>query len=323
MSKADGLEISREQLLALTEFRNLQTLGKIALFVAIMALLSWGAWNSELEAVDLLAYFALGYMWMGMVTFMHEATHNTLFPKKWQNWVFGIITMIPLVVTFVSFKEDHLEHHRYNRSPKDPDAFTMGRRGVLDFIAFYAYIVAGALLTLIHFTFIYPIKYFDRRRWAIHCGEIALKAVCYIAFLSWAQRHGVRGEVLALWFAPVIAFSVFNSMRFLVEHYETPWNTGKLAGTRTVISNPVHSFFWNNINFHAGHHLYPRVPCYNLVKLHRLLEAQIVASGAVIDKSYVAVFAKAVMCGPESEARLTQALERRQRKTAPQLRHRP
>src|SRR3546814_20526383 len=62
---------------------------------------------------------------------------------------------------------------------------------------------------------------------------------------------------------PVLCFSFFNAMRFISEHYETPWNEGKLTGTRTVISNPVHSWFWNTINWHIGHHVFPRVPCYN------------------------------------------------------------
>jgi fatty acid desaturase len=309
--RPDSTTITREQLQNLMEFRTPRTLAKLALFVAIMAALMAGAWTSGSLALDWLAYIGLGYMWMAMVTFMHDATHNSLFPKKWQNWAFGIVSMIPLVVTYVSFKEDHLEHHRYNRSPKDPDAFTMGKRGIGDFIAFYAYVIAGALLTLIHFTFIYPVKYFDLRRWAIHLGEIALKLLCYAALIGWAHRRGLHGEVLEIWLLPVLVFSVLNSMRFLVEHYETPWDAGKLAGTRTVISNPVHSFFWNNINFHAGHHLYPRVPCHNLVKLHALLEPEIKSSGAIIDRSYLAVFAKALMRGPETEARLSKALAAR------------
>lgn len=73
---------------------------------------------------------------MGIVTFMHEAMHNTLFEKKWKNWTFDII-MIPLMASLVALKEDRLEQHRYNRSRDDPDAFTMGKRGVFDFITFY------------------------------------------------------------------------------------------------------------------------------------------------------------------------------------------
>ena len=65
-------------------------------------------------------------------------------------------------------------------------------------------------------------------------------------------------------------------------------------------------------SYHAAHHLYPRVPCYNLVKLHYLLEPEIRSAGSIIDQSYLAVFAKALIRGPESEPRLAAALQRRQ-----------
>src|SRR3546814_16299765 len=90
-------------------------------------------------------------------------------------------------------------------------------------------------------------------------------------------------------------------MRFGAEHYATPWNVGAMAGTRSVISNPVNAFFWNNINWHIGHHAYPTVPWYNLVELHGLLEKQIAASGAVVDKSYLRIYFKAICCGPEMQ----------------------
>jgi fatty acid desaturase len=77
-----------------------------------------------------------------------------------------------------------------------------------------------------------------------------------------------------------------------------------MAGTRTVISNPVNSFFWNNINWHIGHHVYPTVPWYNLQELHRVLEPQIQACGALVDKSYVGVYIDALRWGPESPAHL-------------------
>src|SRR3546814_18260862 len=85
---------------------------------------------------------------------------------------------------------------------------------------------------------------------------------------------------------PVLCFSFFNAMRFISEHYETPWNEGKLTGTRTVISNPVHSWFWNNINWHIGHHVFPRVHCYNLVELHKLIEPDNDGLGRLVDKGF-------------------------------------
>ena len=82
-------------------------------------------------------------------------------------------------------------------------------------------------------------------------------------------------------------------MRFIAEHYETPWNEGQMLGTRTIISNQVHSFFWNNINYHIGHHVYPGVPWYNLQKLHAALLPEIQRTRAVVDPSYFGVLWKA------------------------------
>src|SRR3546814_10674898 len=113
-------------------------------------------------------------------------------------------------------------HHRYNRSYQDPDAFTMCMRGLLDFVLFYGYIAAIALLSFLHFNLLYPIGKFNRRNWAIHIGETLFKIVVYSVLLTWAYRHGVLDKTLALVLCPVLCFSFFNAMRFISEHYETP-----------------------------------------------------------------------------------------------------
>ena len=289
--------------------RPLLTWPKFAMLVVTMALLTAIAWETDLTWVDWPCYVALGYLWMSIVTFMHDATHDSLLPRRWQNFVFGIVSMLPLPVTFIAFREDHLRHHRFNRSPLDPDAFTMGRRRIADFIVFYLYLAVGGALTVLQFALIYPIQFFGWRPWTIHLLEIALKAAAWTALLLWAAGQGLTGEVLALWLWPLMFFSFFNSLRFIAEHYQTPWDQGNLLGTRTVTSNPVHSFFWNNINWHIGHHVYPKVPWHNLVLLHERLEPQIASMGGVVDPGYARVCWDALVRGPESETRLTRFLD--------------
>lgn len=312
MNEPQRPRISREDLERLRQHRLLPNLIKIPLFLVFMVLLTLVAWDTTSTVVRWSSYIAIGYLWMSMVTFMHDATHNAMFHSRLANLVFGIVSMIPIFVTFITFKEDHLEHHRFNRSPADPDAFTMGRRGFGDFVLFYSYLLIGGLLSLIHFNFIYPVKKFDAKLWGIHLFEIALKAVVCWLVLNAAADQGVLVKTLEVWLWPVFFFSLFNSMRFIAEHYGTPWNRGQLAGTRTIVSNPVHAFFWNNINWHIGHHVYPNVPWYNLVELHRLLEPQIAAAGAVVDRGYLTVFLDAIRNGPESEERLERTLASRQ-----------
>jgi fatty acid desaturase len=304
MSHPASPRIAKCDLDRLRAFRLLPNLTKIPLFIGLMVACGVVAWNSESAWVRWAMYIASGYLWMGMVTFMHDALHHTLFRSHLANWVFGILCMLPIFATFVAFRADHIEHHRHNRSPRDPDAFTMGRRGFGDFLLFYSYALIGGLLSFLHFNFIYPFQKFNTRQWIIQLIEMALKAGVYFTVLSWAARHGVMDKVLALWLWPVLVLSLLNSMRFIAEHYGTPWNAGQMAGTRTVTSNALHSFFWNNINWHIGHHVYPTVPWYNLQELHRVLEPQISACGALVDRSYMAVYFEALRAGPESPARL-------------------
>ena len=108
---------------------------KIPLYYAMIVGAGNVAWHTEAAWLRWAMYAGIGYLWMSIVTFMHDCTHGVLFEQQWKNWGFGLFSTLPIIVTFIAFKEDHLEHHRYNRTCKDPDAFTMGKRGVGDFCA--------------------------------------------------------------------------------------------------------------------------------------------------------------------------------------------
>ena len=275
---------------------------KIPVFYGIWIGLGAIAWNSPHLAITWLCYLAMGYMQMGIMTFMHDCTHSVLFKKKWKNWAFGVFAIAPILISFICFKEDHLLHHRHNRSAKDPDAFTMGKRGIGDYILFYAYAMFGVFLTAIQFIFIFPLQKFTGKKALIHWSEIAFHVIVVVTVFNWASRQGIASEVFEIWFWPLIFFGFFNSVRFVAEHYGTPWNSGQLAGTRTIISNQINSWFWNNINYHIGHHVYPAVPWYNLQVLHAQMLPEIERQNAIVDKSYFAVFFYAMVRGPESIA---------------------
>jgi len=206
----------------------------------------------------------------------------------------------------LAFKEDHLAHHRYNRSAKAPDAFTMGQPTLGDFLPFYAYVLVGGVLAILQFVLLYPAQKFRGSKLALHCAELALRGVVYTGLILWTMHLGVVDRFLKLRLLPGYMFSLLNSMRFLAEHYDTPWGAGQLLGTRTVIRDQAHSFFWNNINYHIGHHVYPGVPWYNRQKLPAAIAPELGRRGAVVERSYLAVFWRAGLRGPESRARNAQ-----------------
>jgi fatty acid desaturase len=44
--------------------------------------------------------------------------------------------------------------------------------------------------------------------------------------------------------------------------------------TRTVILNPLFSFLYSNMEYHIEHHIFPKIPFYNLKKLHKVIKSQ-------------------------------------------------
>ena len=44
--------------------------------------------------------------------------------------------------------------------------------------------------------------------------------------------------------------------------------------TRTVILNPFFSFLYSNMEYHIEHHIFPKIPCHNLKKLHEVVKDQ-------------------------------------------------
>lgn len=274
--------------------------GKIILFIGLWIGAGAVAWNVENIWAKVLCYLFMGYMQMAMATFFHECTHNVMFAEEWKNWVFGIVGFIALVAPYTSYRDDHLLHHRYNRTKKDTAAFTMGKRGWLDFAVFYTYVTAGIVLLLINFNFVHPFLFLKGKKFWLHWFEVALHVVVYVGVGMWAAHYGVLNKLLEVTLWPLLVFSYLNSFRFLAEHYGTPWERGQLAGSRTIISNPVHSWFWNNINYHIGHHVYPAVPWYNLKKLHYLMLPQIEKEGGIVEKSLIAAVVRIILSGPET-----------------------
>ncbi|MEP6605679.1 MAG: fatty acid desaturase, partial [Nitrosospira sp.] len=56
---------------------------KIPVFYGMWIGLGAIAWNSPHWTITWLCYIAMGYMQMGIMTFMHDCTHSVLFKAKW------------------------------------------------------------------------------------------------------------------------------------------------------------------------------------------------------------------------------------------------
>ena len=94
--------------------------------------------------------------------------------------------------------------------------------------------------------------------------------------------------LLHAWLIPMLIINTLVNVRGMsqhtfLEHYDDP-----VAGTRSILTNRVTRYFMCNENYHLEHHLFPRVPWYNLSQLHRVLKGQLDARQAPFIRSYFA-----------------------------------
>lgn len=106
-----------------------------------------------------------------------------------------------------------------------------------------------------------------------------LRLVCYttllttFAYLRLATGRNWGNYFLLLWALPMLtSFAYYMVLRDVYQHANA--DDGKLTNTRVFFCDP---FTWWAIfvygqDMHVPHHMYPAVPHYNLLKLHRLLQ---------------------------------------------------
>lgn len=290
--------IAPELLRPLLQVRRRRALAMIALHGGCWAVAGFGLVTTEAWWLKppLFALAAAGVM--GLIQLDHEAWHGNLFRSRRGDRLFGEALSLLVGIAFAPMRHDHLAHHRYNRTARDPDAYNVGRRSVGLTALFYAVVAFGLPLSLIYFNVLYPLQHFDARAKRRHALVLAAYALFYTVLFSALARHGALGPAFEAWLLPVLLASPLNGLKSIADHYDNVWQGDRFHTATTARSNRVITFWLNGLNYHLDHHLYPRVPGYNLPALHRHLRPQLLAAGAPVYDSYREVALGALRAGP-------------------------
>ncbi len=93
-----------------------------------------------------------------------------------------------------------------------------------------------------------------------------IAAISAVVYLTWFFP---RAMLICYWL-PYLVMYAYASLRPYIEHAAT--EGGVPLDTRSRTSKLLTFLEFGN-NFHLEHHLYPKVPCYRLARLHRYLSS--------------------------------------------------
>jgi fatty acid desaturase len=223
------------------------------------------------------AFFLVGRAIVRFNILGHEAVHRTLFSNRSVNdfvgrWLLSYHAWVP----FELYRRGHLDHHRDEMGPREPDAdlyanypvtrASLRRKLVRDATGQSGWKILKGLLRGLHNPGTRP---------------VALRIVgAQLVLLAAAAAFGRPELWLFLWFLPWLTlWQVLNRLRAIAEHGGMMRSSDRRRTTHHVRQTPL-ARFWlvpYRVGWHLAHHVDMGVPCWNLPHFHR----ELVASGWV------------------------------------------
>jgi fatty acid desaturase len=265
----------------------LQTLGYLAMFCLTGGAAIYSSFHC-LIGITLLFIFIHGMVCAFHINAVHELGHGTVFKTKTLNVFFTRLISFLGWINYEMFNASHTRHHRYTLHQPDDLEVTLPIKVILRRI-------------LVH-----GIIHWDGFRWPIRntirvaCGRFEgewektlfpVGSAEARAAIHWA-RGMLAGHMLIILASGLTHLWVLPFLTTFTPAYGG-WLQGLANSTqhiglqddvsdfrlccRTFTTNPVLQFFYWHMNFHIEHHMYAAVPCYNLGKLHRAIEADLPA----------------------------------------------
>lgn len=296
----------REQIRALHQAEHWKH-SKILLLFA-----SWIGCGAIAVHVDLLwvqipCWIVAGFALHGLGVFMHEGAHASLFRIPVVDRVVGFLCGLPVLFSCSNYWATHKLHHKYENSAQDPDNLQANfPNPFLRWFIYYGWYAIGMIVYIVMLMFVGPFRA-DSAKERLLCvleSALIISTAAFVVQLA-IDDPWVRHVVIYGWAIPLIPTVIIANVRGLAEHtllhHEDPPN--QLKSTRSLPSNAFVSFFFNNQNYHLEHHLFPRVPWYNLAKVHRVLKPLYEREEASVCQTYLQYLSSAFRYGPTRTVR--------------------
>ncbi|WGS52623.1 fatty acid desaturase family protein [Paraburkholderia sp. D15] len=259
-----------------------------------------------------LAAIVIARTQLALAVMMHESAHGTLLRNRLLNDALGqALAAGPLFLSLATYRAGHIKHHRAPMEDDDPVAAVFG---IADYPVSRACLVRRLLADVC------GVSYFVGA-WRVARGEFrgmlpkAAKTPAYIAWeaISMLASNGLLFAALALgghpllyvglWLLPAITLlPLMGRIRAILEHAGLPAGADQSLNARTIVRPSWQTFMFgpHGIHYHIEHHLYVRMPFYNLGVVHARLSAQRLLPTGNLYTSYFSVL-KAVSGGRRAE----------------------
>ena len=271
-----------------------------AVIFGAMALFAW----SPNPLTFLLAVALVAGRQLGLSILMHEGAHGLITHRPSASmWLSQWLCAYPVFLDTIAYRKYHLQHHANTQQPDDPDLVlsapfpitskSFRRKVIRDLTGQTGVQQRWAQIesALGKSTQPWPERLQNFRT---KLGPQLISNAILFAGLS-ATGHWYLYPLL--WLLPLLTvYQLILRIRNIAEHAMVPDDADPFRNARTTLASPIARLFlapyW--VNYHVEHHLLMWVPCYNLSKMHRFLQADPHGDRIEVKRSYAEILRLAV-----------------------------
>ena len=229
------------------------------------------------------ALAGIGFCTYAIYTPLHEAVHGAVtgmsLERRWINEWTGYIAAHFLGISFTAHRRSHLKHHRWTNHPvEDPDMDLSAANAYQLVLAWLKGVPKEWLFALSFEHFTDAEKASVRREYgAIILTRLLLLVLC--AGLGTTLATLLCGQLLG----NAVLVTLFA---WSVHHPHTEQERMKTTTVYQARSglDTAMTLIWGYQNYHAIHHLYPKVPFFRYRTLYRALEPYLLESGVPVKR---------------------------------------
>lgn len=268
------------EILTKSDLQKIRCLQKISLFKTINKIaqltLLWIIYvvvilNTSSLVIQLVCSLVIALVIHSFAIFSHDGIHENLANSKALNFILAFILGLSGFFPSQSYRVVHHLHHRFTGTKQDPDTlpdFMKIRSFKITFFILWHCVGTPIYLLLLPIHAVILGTYKEK---VICIIEALFLVIIYVSIYKLTVKHGLYYFVISLWLMPAIFASFIANFRGYAEHMHVNHSDNPLNNTRTILSNRVISYFFNYQNYHLEHHLFVKLPWYNLRKAHEIV----------------------------------------------------
>jgi fatty acid desaturase len=227
-----------------------------------------------------MAIVLIGARQRGLRVNNHQATHNALAKNPQLNYILATICgSWSVLESFSGFDDTHNSrergHHANLGTAKDIDHMSVVSNGLYDGVTVKYYLQSLPLHTLHYLKFLFFNRIFNPRE---NFQERINRLLYFGAIVILFVNFGLGSNFFFYWIVPLFTTANWiGSFVQISEHYPLMMDSDPvdIYLSRNRILSPLWNIFLSTHQegYHLIHHLYPKLPMWNMRKAHQILMA--------------------------------------------------